>query len=683
MTMKEPIAKEIPYSTTKHGVTLDDPYHWLRDQNWPNVKDKKVINYLKSENKYTKAYFNRLKESTDKIFKELKGRIKLADQSVPIKHKNFFYYSKTTAKSQYSTHFRTEDPKKKGEILLDENELAKEQKYFRLGGAVVSSQENLLAYATDTDGDERYTLRIKNLDTKEIYADQLKDVDPGVVWTSDDQGFYYAKLDENWRANRIFYHRLGTSQQDDKLIFHEQDQTFRVGLSKTTDEQYIILGISSSTSDEIRYLKADDPDHHLKMIIERRHDHLCSIDHFNGYLYLVTNDLGKNFRLVCFKQNDPTYQELLGHNKDVYLKGLTLYNKHIAVETTENGLDKIYIYQYDFKDRYEIPFPEPTYAASVIDSDLADHGMHFYYSSLTSPATHYKIAFDTREITTLKVQEIPSGYDKSLYQCERFWAKSRDGKTSIPVSLVYKKALFKHDGSNPLYLYGYGSYGIGISSGFGTNIFTLLDRGFVYAIAHIRGGDDLGFEWYEQAKFLNKIITFDDFIDVAKDLIKAKYTSAGNIVIMGGSAGGMLVGNVINREPGLYKAAIAHVPFVDVLNTMLDENLPLTPGEYKEWGNPQDKEYFDYMLSYSPYDNVLKQNYPHLYITAGLNDPRVTYWESAKWVAKLRKLKTDPNLLLLDTNMSVGHGGNSGRFSRIKDLAKDYAFIFDVFDIGR
>ena len=678
--MKPPIASEVPYSTVHHGVVLEDPYHWLRDKNWPDVKDKNILSYLKSENRYSKVYFDGLKGNTDKIFAELKGRIKLADQSVPIKHKHFFYYRKTTVRSQYSTHLRTVDQKEKGEILIDENVLAKGHKYFRLGGASISTKENLLAYAIDTEGDERYVVRVKNLDTKEIYKDELHDIAPNLIWSQDDRGFYYTKLDEKWRANRVFYHQLGTLQKNDILIYHEKDQTFRVDVSKTTDEKYILIEVSSSTSDEIRYIEADDQNHSIKMLIERRSDHLCAVDHMHGNFYLITNDHGKNFRLVRLKDRDDAYEELIAHNKEVYLKGLTLYDKYGVIETTEDGLDNIYIYQYDFAQRHEIPFPEPTYSASVIDSDPNDNGVHLYYSSLTSPATHYKMLFANKEIVTLKVQEIPSGYDKTLYQCERFWVTSRDSKTSIPVSLVYKKSLFKHDGSNPLYLYGYGSYGIGMSPGFSTSSISLLDRGFVYAIAHIRGGDDLGFEWYEQAKFLSKSITFDDFIDVAKGLVKAKYTSENNIVIMGGSAGGMLVGNVLNREPDLFKAAIAHVPFVDVLNTMLDDQLPLTPGEYKEWGNPKEREYFDYIRSYSPYDNVKRQNYPHLYVTAGLNDPRVTYWESAKWVAKLRKFKQDNNLLLCDIDMSVGHGGSSGRVARIKDLAKEYSFVFDVFN---
>lgn len=679
-----PKAQKKKYQYKKHNHVINDEYHWLRDKNWPNVQDKEVLSYLKKENNHTNLFFKPLKGSINKLFEELKGRIKLSDKSVPIRYRNYYYFNKTTSKSNYAIHLRSATSGGRGEVLLDENLMSKGKKYFRLGAMSVSPNEDLLAYSEDKDGDERYTISIKNLDTEKLLKDSIKDTLGGVIWQENGAGFYYTKVDDKWRPNKLYYHKLGTSQQDDKLIYYEKDTTFRVGASKSSDYKYIFVEVSSSTSDEIMYIDALDDMHEMKMLVKRRKDHLCSVDHINGSFYIQTNDKGKNFRLVKLLDQDlkqHKYQELIPHKKEVYLTDFSLYDNCLITETREEGLDKIYIYQYDDMTKREtIEFPDPTYTASVIDSEKDDDGVYIHYSSMVAPATCFKRNFKTKEMKVLKIQEIPSGYESSHYNSERIWVDSRDGKTKVPISLVYKKSLFKKDGSNPLYLYGYGSYGMAIPPSFGSSIISLLDRGFVFAIAHIRGGDDMGFEWYEQAKFLNKKKTFDDFIDVARCLVKTKYTSSGEIVIVGRSAGGMLVGKAVNTDASLFKAVIADVPFVDVLNTMLDESLPLTPGEFKEWGNPKEKEYFDYIKSYSPYDNVKQQDYPHMYVQAGLNDPRVTYWEPAKWVAKLRDQKTDKNTLLLETNMSVGHGGNSRRFARIKEIAKEYAFILKVFN---
>lgn len=670
----------------KHNHVINDDYHWLRDKNWPNVQDKEVLSYLKKENSHTNLFFKPLKGSINKVFEELKGRVKLSDKSVPIRYRNYYYFNKTTSKSNYAIHLRSTTPRGRGKVLLDENSMSKGKKYFRLGAMSVSPNEDLLAYSEDTDGDERYTVSIKNLDNDKLLKDRIKETLGGIIWQENGAGFYYTKVDDKWRPNKLYYHKLGTSQQDDKLIYYEKDTTFRVGVSKSSDYKYIFVEVSSSTSDEIMYIDALDDMHEMKMLVKRRKDHLCSVDHINEAFYIQTNDKGKNFRLIKLLDQDVKqrkYQEIIPHKKEVYLTDFSLYDNCLITETREGGLDKIYIYQYDDMTKREtIEFPDPTYTASIIDSEKDDDGVYVHYSSMVSPATCFKRNFKTKEMKVLKEQEIPSGYESSHYNSERIWAESRDGKTKIPISLVYKKSVFKKNGSNPLYLYGYGSYGMAIPPSFGSSIISLLDRGFVFAIAHIRGGDDMGFEWYEQAKFLNKKKTFNDFIDVAKYLVKKKYTSGGEIVIVGRSAGGMLVGNAVNTDASLFKAVIADVPFVDVLNTMLDESLPLTPGEFKEWGNPKETEYFDYIKSYSPYDNVKQQDYPHMYVQAGLNDPRVTYWEPAKWVAKLRNQKTDSNTLLLETNMSVGHGGNSKRFARIKEIAKEYAFILKVFNKG-
>ena len=517
-----------------------------------------------------------------------------------------------------------------------------------------------------------------------MLKDKLDDVLGSIIWNETGNGFYYIKVDNKWRPNKLYYHELGTAQKADKLIYHEKDHTFGVGLSKTSDEKYIIMSIGSSDSREIHYMKSYDLSHTFKLIIPRKKDHLCDIDHIHNQFYIYTNDKGKNFRLVRVADNDispKNYKEVIPHSEKIYLLGFSLYDHHIVYETKENGLPQIHIMNYELKALDTIKYPDPTYTTSATYSHHDDDGFMIHYSSMIAPSTVFKYHFKTKKMTTLKVREIPSGYNKSEYKSERVLVNSREKGIKIPVSLVYKKKLFKKNGSNPLFLYGYGSYGCAIPPGFNSNAISLLDKGFIYAIAHIRGGDDLGFKWYEDAKFLKKKRTFEDFIDAAKHLVKNKYTSQGNIVISGGSAGGMLIGTTINDAPELFKAAIADVPFVDVLNTMLDDTLPLTPGEFKEWGNPQEKKYFNYIKSYSPYDNVKAQNYPNLYILAGLNDPRVTYWEPAKWTAKLRDMKTDNNLLILETDMETGHGGKSGRFDAYKQVARKYAFIFKMFDL--
>jgi oligopeptidase B len=683
--MFPPVAKKIAYKRTIHNHIISDDYHWLRDTNWPKVNNKEILNYLKAENKYTEGFFQPHKKFQDKLYKELIGRIKLADRSVPIKKRNYYYFVETTKTSDYEIHLR-KNAQGKTEVILDENKESKPYSYFNVCTISISPNDNLMAYSVDTTGDEHYTVYIKDLTSKKSLKDTLKNVLGSIVWDETSSGFYYTKVNDKWRANKLFYHKLGNKQSEDKLIYHEKDQTFRIGLEKSSDYKYIIVAISSSTSVELRHIKSDDLTNKLQMLIERRDDHLCSVDHFHHYFYIHTNDKGKNFRLVRVDDQDykrSNYQELIPHSDKIYLTGVALYDHNLIIETKELGLPKIHIMDYDLKRKDSIDYPDPAYAASVIYSCHNDDGMMIGYSSMKSPASILKYDFKTKKIKTLKTQEIPSGYNKDEYASERILVPSREKNIKIPVSIVYKKSLFKKDGSNPLFLYGYGSYGISISPRFNTSIFSLLERGFVYAIAHVRGGDDLGFKWYESAKFLKKRRTFHDFIDIARHLVKHKYTSAGNIAIAGGSAGGMLVGNAVNEAPELFRAAIADVPFVDVLNTMLDDTLPLTPGEFKEWGNPKEKEYFHYIKSYSPYDNVKAQSYPNLYVLAGLNDPRVTYWEPAKWVAKLRDTKTDSNLLVLETDMDTGHGGKSGRFDKFKEVAKKYLFVLTVFGIKK
>lgn len=680
-----PIAKKIPTTTKNHGHEIADYYAWMRDPSWPKVQDKHVLEYLQDENKYTESFFKANEEFTDKIYQELIGRIKLEDRSVPIKDKNYFYFNVTKETSNYAIHFR-HDAQGKEQILLDENEEAAQHSYYRVGTISINPSENLMAYSFDNTGDEYYTARIKDLSTNQLLPDILKDTIGSLVWSESGKGFYYVKVDDKWRPTKMYFHKLGTDQSEDKMIYHEQDPVFRIDLDKTSDDKYIIVETSSSTSCELHYIDATDLSHKLNMLIPRREDHLCDVDHWGDKFYIYTNDKGKNFRLVAVSDKSPiqeNYDEIIPHNEDIYLLGFAFYDEHFIIETREVGLPKIQVFDYNLTIQDVLTFPDPTYNSSLIYSDHDDDGLMIHYSSMVSPSTVFKYDFKTKELRTLKVQEIPSGYNKSEYASERLMVQSREDGIKIPVSLVYKKSLFNRDGSNPLFLYGYGSYGIAIPASFSSTIFSLLDRGFVYAIAHIRGGDDLGFKWYESAKFLTKRRTFDDFIDVAKHMISAKYTTSGNIAIAGGSAGGMLVGNVINQEPDLFHAAIADVPFVDVLSTMLDDTLPLTPKEFEEWGNPKEPEYFGYIKSYSPYDNVSAQRYPNLYVLAGLNDVRVTYWEPAKWVAKLRDMKIDSNLLMLETEMESGHGGKSGRFHKFKEIARKYVFILKMFNINK
>lgn len=678
----KPIAKKVPHLSHHHGDQRIDDYYWLRDDNWPNVNKADVIEYLNQENEYFHSIMDPLKVREDEIYNELVARIKLEDSTVPVKDGDYYYYSRTTKESNYSIFARKKSSlNAKEEIILDVNELAKGTAFFNLGAISISPDHSKLAYSSDTNGKEVYVAVVKDLATGLLLEDKVDHIFGDIVWHENGKGFFYAKLNESWRCDQIFYHELGTKQASDKLVFKEHDSLFQVGVGKTSSKQYVVIDASSKDSNEVHLIAMSDASMKLTVIAERREMHLYGVAHHDQFFYILTNDKGKNFRLVKTLNTEPAekyWQEVIGHDPKIYLSGFELYKDYFSVSTKENGLPKIKIFNYHTQDAKLIDFPDAAYHASTIFTTFESPNLRLAYSSLNTPSTVMEYEVVSGELKTLKETEVLGGFNKDLYKTERIFIASNDG-TKVPVSLVYKKELFNKDGKNPLYLYGYGSYGISRSPSFVSSIISLLDRGFVYAIAHIRGGDDLGYEWYESAKFLTKQRTFDDFISCAEELIKAKYTSKGNIVIVGGSAGGMLVGNVVNAKPELFKAVVAKVPFVDVLNTMLDESLPLTPGEFKEWGNPKSKEYYDYIKSYSPYDNVKAQNYPAIYVTAGISDPRVTYWEPAKWVAKLRDHKTDDNLLLFETNMDAGHQGASGRFGYLRDVAKEYNFIFKVF----
>ena len=680
-----PLAKKIPYTFELHGEKVQDEYHWLRASGWPDkITDEAVLSYLKEENAYFDNYMDLLADKKDMFFEELKGRIKLADQSTYVKKDDYFYYTRTEEDKDYTIYCRkfgsTSAPE---EILLDVNELAKDQKYTSIGSFSISPDHKLMAYSVDFTGGEKYTLKIFNLETKTFLADQIDNTIGSIVWHEDQTGVFYTPTDDKWRHDKVLFHKLGTKNIDDKLIFHEKDPLYYVSVGKSSSKEYIFITVSGHDSNEMYFIKMTDKTFTPQLVLARKDRIQYSIDHNGPFFYQYTNDGAKNFQILRAESNDYSatkpWSTYIAEKKDKYLSSFDLTQNYLLMNYKVKGLAELVAKNLDNETQQVLNFPENAYTAGIYSTNFKENDIRVDYSSLARPNTVYSYDFNSNKLSTLKVQEIPSGFDPEEYATERLFVKT-DG-VEVPVSLFYKKSLFKGDGSNPLYLYGYGSYGLSIAPSFRNSAVSLVNRGFIYAVAHIRGGDDLGHDWYEAAKFLNKKRTFSDFIAVADELISLNYTSEGNIVIVGGSAGGMLVGNVINQRPELFKAAIAHVPFVDVLNTMLDENLPLTPGEYKEWGNPKDKDYFEYMKSYSPYDNVSQQNYPSLFVTAGLSDPRVGYWEAAKWVARLRDRKLGDNIIIFKTNMSFGHAGASGRFDYLKEAADDLVFITNIFKV--
>lgn len=664
-----PVALRNSYNSLNHGERILDHYFWMRDQNWPKVNTPEIIEYLEAENNYYKQHENKPLEK--EIYEELKGRVKEDDESYPIKEDGFYYFTRTTKGQDYPALYRKHAGEE--ELLLDCNVLAKDKSSFAIGRTEVSKDHSKLAYAYDSDGSERYNIHIKDLNSKEDLEETITNTIGSIVWNKESDGFYYLALDDNWRHNKVFFHKLGTKQAEDSLIYHESDPVFSVNVEHSSSYDCIFITSSSSTSNETHYLK----DGELKLAIKRSPDHLYDVDHMGDKFYITSNDMGKNFRLVASKDfNRNNFEEIIPHSSDYYLVDVSLYNNHIVATKNILGLSHIEYYNIDNQKLIDkIKFDEEVYEADVGYTNKDDQFLRIIYSSLTTPRTVMEYDFVSKELHVRKTQEIPSGYEASEYQTKRLWASSKDG-IKIPLSMVYRKDKIKPGEKNPLLLYGYGSYGMAMPVSFRPNIVSLLDRGFIYVIAHIRGGDELGFEWYESAKFLNKKRTFEDFISSAEYLIEENYTDSDKLSIMGGSAGGMLMGVVVNERPELFKSVVALVPFVDVLNTMLDDSLPLTPGEFEEWGNPiASKEYFDYIKSYCPYSNVKAQNYPDMLVTAGLTDPRVGYWEAAKWVAKLRASKTDNNLLLLKTEMGAGHKGQSGRFNALEEVAMIYSFI--------
>jgi oligopeptidase B len=692
-----PVADKRPHSSTHHGITITDDYHWLRDPGYPVVKEQDVLTYLKAENAYFESQMAPQAALTETLFQEMKGRIKEDDSSVPQKDGAYIYWAQFDKGAQYKKHFRKAAAGGPDQLILDENAIAKDKDYFRLGALAITNDDRIMAYSADTDGSERFTIRFKCLDTGNELPDTVSvamgkwgdDSIEGtlgdIVFSQDGKHLFYGAVNDNWRTDRIMLHTLGTSQSKDSVIYHEKDDGFVAGVGLTAQEDWIVIATGDNATSEIRLIPASDPTAAPILVSPRQTKRQYSVDVRDGTLYILTNDNHVNFRLATASVAKPSdWQTLIAGSDKHYLTGVALFKDFFVTEGRIDGLDQIEIRDYvDSTKAQAIPFPEASYSAGLDDNPEYDVStLRLGYESMVTPDTVFDYDVATQAFTTLKVQEIPSGYDASQYVTERLMIQARDG-AMVPVSIVYKKG-FKKDGSQPLHLYAYGAYGYATPPGFSTTRLSLLDRGFAYAIAHIRGGDDLGYQWYLDGKLEKRTNTFNDFVDVGRGLIAQGYTSNGKLTASGGSAGGELMGAVANQAPELFGAIAAHVPFVDVLNTMLDETLPLTPGEWPEWGNPiTDKAAFDLLRSYSPYDNVLPQAYPPMLYTGGLNDPRVTYWEPAKMVAKLRAMKTDDNILLMKINMGAGHGGKSGRFERLRENAEEAAFVLWQLGMGK
>ncbi|WP_298674417.1 S9 family peptidase [uncultured Sphingomonas sp.] len=672
-----PRAETRPHQYVRHGITIDDPWAWLKDPGYPDVTDKEILAYLEAENAYFEAVMAPLKPLTERINAEMRGRIKEDEATVPQKDGDWLYWTAFDTGGQYRKWWRRPVAGGADELLLDEPALAEGHEYFRLGAFAVSNDGTKLAYAIDDSGAERFEIRVKNLITGEHLPEVIPDMLSDIVWTADDTGFLYGLANKEWRTDNARFHRIGTDPAEDIELYHENDEGYRVAVSETGDRKWIMIATGDHVTSEVRLLPANDPFATPIMVAPRLSGREYDVDAHGDTLFIHTNDIDPMWRLVTAPIAAPgEWSELIAPSADFYMTGVECYRDFFVVEGREDGLDQIAIHRYDAPtEGRRIAFPEASYTAGLGDNPEYDQQvLRLGYESMVTPGTVYDYDVATGAMITLRVQEIPSGYDGSKYRTERLKIAARDG-TLVPVSIVYPVD-FPKDGSRPLFLYAYGAYGHAIPPGFSTGRLSLLDRGFAYAIAHIRGGDDLGQQWYRDGKLEKRTNTFHDFVDVARGLVAQGWTSAGRIAIAGRSAGGELMGAVVNSDPELWGAVIADVPFVDVLNTMLDETLPLTPGEWPEWGNPiTDKAAFELIHSYSPYDQVKAQGYPPLFISGGLNDPRVTYWEPAKWGAKLRATKTDDNVLLLKTNMGAGHGGKSGRFDSLYEGAEEHAFV--------
>ncbi len=688
------MAKKIPFEMTEHGDTRVDNYYWMRlsdeQKNAPDStrdqQTKDVLDYLNAENAYTKSMLAHTDAFQAKLFEEMKGRIKETDQSVPVKDNGYWYYTRYEAGKDYAFNCRKKDSMETGteEVLVNGPALAAGHDYWALGGLDVSEDNTILVYSEDVVSRRIYTASFRNIQTGEMLSDKIEGIAGCPVWANDNKTLFYVKKDPTTlREFQIWKHTLGTSQSSDVVVFEEKDEEFSCFVYKTKSKKYMVIGSNQTLSNEYRVLSAAAPVGDFKVIQPRERNLEYSIDHFGDRFYITTNLEAKNFRLMSCPENATTkenWQEVIAHRTDVLLEGIEIFKDYLVVEERKNGLVQVRVIRWNDKSEYYVEFQDPTYAAGVgSNPDFDTEILRYGYSSMTTPASTYDFNMTSKDRKLMKQQEVVGGHDPNQYNSERLYATATDG-TLVPVSLVYKKGT-PLDGSAPTLLYAYGSYGANMDAGFSSARLSLLNRGFVYAIAHIRGGQEMGRHWYEDGKLLKKKNTFTDFINCAEHLIANNYTSKEKLFAMGGSAGGLLMGAICNMRPDLWRGVVNAVPFVDVITTMLDETIPLTTFEFDEWGNPKNKEYYDYMKSYSPYDNIEKKAYPNILVTSGYWDSQVQYWEPAKYVAKLRDYKTDNNNLLFWCNMDAGHGGKSGRFEALKEVALEYAFMMDLVGI--
>jgi oligopeptidase B len=681
-TIQPPKARITPVKLEKHGLTRVDNYYWLRERQNPEV-----LAYLNAENEYTDSVMAHTKGLQETLFQEFKARIKQTDMSVPYKLDDYFYYARVENGKEYPIYCR-----KKGtleateEIMLDVNLMAQGHGYFAVGERAVSSGQNFLAFPVDTVGRRFYAIRFKDLKTGEALQEVIPDVTGNMAWANDNTTLFYSKQDPvTLRWHSIYRHVLGTDSARDELVYEEKDPAFNCYVFKTKSKKYVMIASEQTLSTEYRYLDANEPQAAFKVFLPREADHEYHVDHYGDYFYIRTNWQARNFRLMrtpVMNTTKANWLDVIPRRDSVLVEDFQVFRDYLVVTERKDGLIQMHIRPWSGAEEHYLDFGEPAYLAYLGDNYQLDTPiLRYVYSSMTTPTSIFDYNMATREKTLLKRDEVLGGFDSNNYVTERLWASAQDG-TEIPISIVYRKGI-KKDGSNPLLLYGYGAYGLSTDATFSALRVSLLDRGFVYAIAHVRGGQELGRWWYEDGKVLNKKNTFTDFIACAEELVREKYTSPAKLFADGASAGGLLIGAVINMRPDLFKGAVAEVPFVDALTTMLDESIPLTTEEYDEWGNPNQKKFYDYILSYSPYDNVKAKAYPNLLVSTSLQDSQVQYWEPAKWVAKLRVTKTDTNELLLKTYMEAGHGGVSGRYQRYREVALTYAFVLDLVGIDK
>jgi oligopeptidase B len=681
--IKPPVAKVVPQRLEKHGHVRIDDYYWMRDRSNPEVRE-----YLEAENRHTEAGMARTKDIQDTLFKEFKARIKQTDMSVPYKRDGYFYYNRVEEGKQYPIYCR-----KKGTLaapeqaMLDGNEVAKGYKYCALSSLSVSSGGDLLAYGMDTQGRRFYTIRFKNLTTGAALSDVIANVTANVAWANDNKTIFYVRQDPTTlRSYQIYRHALGTSADSDRLVYEEKDPTFGCYVIKTKSKKYMMIISSQTLSTEYRYLEADNPQGEFQVFAPRQRDHEYEVDHYGDHFFIRTNLEAKNFRLMkapVGRTQVAAWQEVVPHRADVLLEGMEIFKDHLVLVERREGLLHLRVKPWSGQGEHEVEFGEPAYMAYPGPNfDFDTSVVRYRYSSMTTPTSVYDYDMATRKRTLLKREEIGGGFDPANYRAERLYATAADGKR-VPISLVYDKRRFSHDGSNPLLLYGYGSYGASMDAAFDAMGISLLDRGFVHAIAHVRGGQELGRQWYEDGKLLNKKNTFTDFIACAEHLRANKYADPKRVFARGGSAGGLLMGAVINMRPDLFRGIVADVPWVDVLTDSLDDTIPLTTTEYDEWGNPNDKKYYDYLLSYSPYDQVSRRAYPSILAMTSFQDSQVQYWDPAKWVARLRVMNTAPSRIFLKTEMEASHGGLSGRDDRYRQMAFRYAFLLDLAGIAK